>query len=425
MDGLICIKNYHSYKNDKLLLPLSSTFSFMKTIRLVIYNEAYWNKGLIYSQNILPLYNLSKNRGCNFEIISFTSLLMYFRKRKQILKAHKELSSEGIKVIDKFVFVYPHRIFFPHFLVIPYLYINVCFYIIFLSKKDKNESITYFLRSYQTALFFYKFYRFKSNLIFDTRTDWLEENVNLGRIKRGSKTYNYWMHNLKRIIIEFRKTLCISAVCKSNICKSLDVPSDNVDVVYNPIKYDHFNVNKISHEGVNFLYTGSIGNWNKLENYIKIFQIYLRIKGNAKFIVCTSSAPAIVNSVLARSEYSNIRNYIDVHYSVSYNELPQYYALCDYGFQLMEKPDSRVGVKFVEYIAAGITPIINSNVQGAVYLAEKYNMGVIILENDSDEVIISKIEKGRNQIDRKSNNFNSFRELTDIDNIAQKYSFYL
>lgn len=34
----------------------------MKIIRLVVFNEPYWDKGLIYSQNILPLLQLVKTK---------------------------------------------------------------------------------------------------------------------------------------------------------------------------------------------------------------------------------------------------------------------------------------------------------------------------------------------------------------------------
>ncbi len=394
----------------------------MKQIRLVIFNESYWNKGLIYSQNILPLKKLSQEIGNQFEVISFTSLLMYFRKRKQIIKTKKELSEEGVIVKDKFVLVYPHSIFFPKRGMIPFLFLNVFLYIILMSWKDRKKDITLFLRSYQTALFFNKFYKIKNNLIFDTRTDWLEENVNLGRIEKGSKTYSYWHKNLKIIVESFRKTLCISEVFKDNLCGSLGVSSQKVEVVYNPIDYNHFNLPKIEHEGVNFLYTGSLGNWNKLENYLEIFCAYARQKGNATFTICTGTVPSIVNAVLEKEEYDDIRELVNVYYNVPLTELPVIYSKCDYGFQLMKSPDSRVGVKFIEYIAAGVTPIINENVQGAVFLAKKYKMGIVLSSKDTISEIVKKIEKGEGRINKSSNEYKAFKDLTDLGMVVQKYS---
>ena len=397
----------------------------MQKIRLVIFNETYWNKGLIYSQNIQPLFKLSKEIGAEFEVISFTSLLLFFRKRKQIIKAKKELLKEGISVKNKFVLVYPHRFFFPNRVMIPYLYLNVFLYISSLSWRDRGKNVFLFLRSYQTALFFNKFYKEKNNLIFDTRTDWLEENVNLGRIKRYSITYNYWHKNLKAIVDTFRKTLCISEVCKNNMCKCLGVSETQIDVIYNPIDYDHFNFPKVKHQSVNFLYTGSIGNWNKLENYLDIFKIYNKHNSDSKFFICTATVPSVVNSVLNRQEYDGVRNSIEVYYNVSYDDLPTYYSICDFGFQLMRIPDSRVGVKFVEYVAAGVTPIINNNVQGAVYLANKYKIGVVLPDNASEGEIITLIEKGKDKIDRSNSEYQAFKELTDIHSIVKRYASYL
>lgn len=51
----------------------------MKKIRLVVFNEPYWDKGLIYSQNILPLLQLVKTKEYSLDVLSFTSLPFYLR----------------------------------------------------------------------------------------------------------------------------------------------------------------------------------------------------------------------------------------------------------------------------------------------------------------------------------------------------------
>jgi glycosyltransferase involved in cell wall biosynthesis len=392
----------------------------MEKIRLVIYNETYWNKGLIYSQNMIPLKQVADKIGAEFEVISFTSLIMYFRKRNLIKQAKIQLRSEGIIVKDRYVLTYPHNLFFPRLAMIPYLYLNIFIYVLLLACKDRHKNVVSFLRSYPPALFFSKFYPNHKNLIFDTRTDWLEENVNLGRMKKNSYTYKYWQKNLKNIVTNFRKTLSISDICQTSMCENLAVDKSFVDVVYNPIDYNHFYAQKIDHKGYNFLYTGSLGNWNKLENYLDVFCAFYKEHLDSKFIICTGTNQKIVEEILSRSEYSDVHKHVEVHYNVPYKELPQIYSLCDFGFQLMATPDSRVGVKFVEYIAAGIIPIINENVRGAAFLSKKYGIGVVLSVNDSDAEIVSKIECAAT-INSNSANYKAFRSKTDVDSIVNAY----
>ena len=56
----------------------------MKIIRLVVFNEPYWDKGLIYSQNILPLLQLVKTKEYTLDVISFTSLPFLLKSKKRI-----------------------------------------------------------------------------------------------------------------------------------------------------------------------------------------------------------------------------------------------------------------------------------------------------------------------------------------------------
>ena len=56
----------------------------MKKINLVVFNEPYWDKGLIYTQNILPLLQLVKIGEYSLDIVSFTSLPFLFKRKKNI-----------------------------------------------------------------------------------------------------------------------------------------------------------------------------------------------------------------------------------------------------------------------------------------------------------------------------------------------------
>ena len=82
----------------------------MAVLSLVIFNEEFWNKGLIYSQNIKPLLEIRKNHPeYSIEFISFTSIALYFRERQAIKKQTKSYKNEGIKVHLFPILFYPTK----------------------------------------------------------------------------------------------------------------------------------------------------------------------------------------------------------------------------------------------------------------------------------------------------------------------------
>ena len=160
----------------------------MLTIRLVVFNEDYWDNNLIYTQNILPLKALTDAVGGSLELYSFTSLPIYIMQRKRIKAFIERMAKAGIKVVNKFVLFYPTRYMLPHYCLLPFFYLNVGSYVKALARKDKGAEVIYNLRSYSPALAFYKYYNNLSNVFFDPRTEWIEENINTGYFRSGSKT---------------------------------------------------------------------------------------------------------------------------------------------------------------------------------------------------------------------------------------------
>lgn len=391
----------------------------MKKIRLVIFNEYFWDKGLIYTQNIQPLLNLSKATGSEFEILSFTPIPSYLMLRKEIASFRDEMITAGVRVRHMPILYYPTRYMLTRWFMLPFFCLNVMFYVLWLKWKDKNKDVVYNVRSYQAALAFYLFYKDKKNLVFDPRTDWIEENINAGNFNERSLTVNLWNKYEKGFISSFKRTIVISDIFRNNLIKKHDnIDGSKISICYNPIDYKLFSIKPITHDNVIFLYTGSFGQWNKIETYLDFFDIYHRRNSNSELIICTSSSRKKVESVLGEEKYGTIRNLITIYYNVNHEDLPEIYARCDYGLQLMKKKDSRVGVKFVEYVAAGLTPIVTDNVQGAAYLIDKFNLGLIIKEEDSEDAIYSKVS-GAPKIDKDSSNYQIFKSLTDLNGIEK------
>lgn len=393
----------------------------MKKIKLVVFNEPYWNKGLIYSQNILPLLQLVKTGEYSLDIISFTSLPFLFKCRNAIYDTKEELKKYGVHIINYPILFYPTRFMLLRRFLIPFYFLNVFLYIKYLSKKDENvdNNTLYSIRSYQAALGFLKFYKNKDRIIFDTRTDWIEENINVGNFTPNGATVKYWQSAEKKMLLQFNKTLFISDLFRDVVLERHSIQQDENKycLVYNPINYNHFQSVQNHDRNNNFLYTGSLGHWNNISVYLDFFQIISKKMPTSKLIICTNSPKHKVMPTFELAKYDNIRNRVEIHYNVPYSELPRYYARCTYGLQLMTKKDTRVGVKFIEYVAANLIPIVNTNVMGAVALAQKYKIGVVVPVWGADtSELIEKLRLAKNN--KSESKQADFRHMTDLKEFA-------
>lgn len=360
---------------------------YKKNIRFVIFNEDFWGKGLIYSQNFLQLIKLKENNShlYNIEIHVFCSFLDLLLYRKEINLFKNEFNGLGIKTIVYPTFFVRSRLFVLRFLVLPLFFINIIPYVLFLNLKDLfkiKTAIIYHLRSYPISLIFTLFYKSNGKLIFDPRSDYINENKTVGFWKENTITDKVWLYFEKYILINVAKTIFISDAFMSELLVRNGIKFDNRKhfVFNNPIDYSKFKISseyKRDFKQVNFLYTGSLGNWNNLETYLDFFLNIKTFFSNSKLIVATSTDCSKFEDILIKDKYAFIIDDIEFFYNLSYDELPLLYKRCSVGLQLMDFKDSRLGVKFVEYLASGLLPVVNYNVLGAAQFCRE-GYGIII-----------------------------------------------
>lgn len=388
-----------------------------RSINLIVFNENYWDKGLIYTQNLLPLIEYIKhNKNFGVRLVSFTSIFMLWKNRNKIKALKNELSTLNIELINYPILFYPTRLMLVRWILIPFFYANVFRHIQKLDKIARKD--WFWIRSYQCALGFSKFFKNKEALIFDPRTDWIIENINAGNFNVNSKTVKFWLKQELKIVRDFHKTVFISDVFKDDIISrhSLNPNPEKYPILYNPIDYSHFKNNEIISSRKDFLYTGSLGRWNKLETYLNFFRRVHDYFPNANLIICTNADSHTVEKTTARNDYKSIRNKIILYFNKSYDELPKIYRTCKYGLQLMSKKDSRLGVKFMEYIASDIIPVVNQNVEGAIKVCRAYKIGCIINESDCTNKIIETLHSGRS-FDEDEPRHQDLRLKSDLGNV--------
>lgn len=361
-----------------------------KNIRFTIFNEEFWGKGLIYSQNLLPLIKLSKDKKNDVQILAFTSILDLFLFRKEIFKFKKEFNDLGIRNRIYPILFVRSRFFILRWFMFPLLIVTTLPYILYFNFIDlinNSKQVVYHLRAYTTSFLFAKFYYGKAMLVFDPRSDFIIENRRLLNWKENSTTDKLWRSIEKRILEKCDKSIFISDEHRLDTLSRNNILIDTrKHVIFsNPIDFKQFETSfkKIRTSGeIRFLYTGSLGNWNSLEVYLDFFKGIKSVLPKSTMYVITSTRNSKIKHVIEDSKFKKIIDDVHFFYNLPYNELPELYKDCTAGLQLMKMPDSRLGVKYVEYLASGLIPIVNYNVRGAAQFCRQ-GLGLVL----EDEVL--------------------------------------
>jgi hypothetical protein len=137
------------------------------------------------------------------------------------------------------------------------------------------------------------------------------------------------------------------------------------------------------------LYYGSLGaHWNALDLYYRFFK-----KANEKNykVVILSQDYYKLRSDARLCELGNI-----ILLDPASHRKEEVFKICDYGVVLMDKNEdwqSRLSVKFVNYLGAGLKVIINENVGEAVRLLKTEFPDRGIIYSEGDELSLEKNNK--------------------------------
>jgi glycosyltransferase involved in cell wall biosynthesis len=387
-------------------------------VRIAIFNESFWNKGLIESQNLQPLKILAKkDKRYQIEVTAFISLLEIIRSWKLILRYIEQQRSEGV-IFKVFPILYlPSRLFYPRWFMLPTLLLNTFPYILYLLIVDRKtkHKVYYNLRSYEIALCFSLLYRYPDRLVFDPRTDMILEQVTIGTWKEKSISYKIWRILECYIITHTCKTLFISEPMRDDILDrcSLDHQENKYIVHYNQVDFERFYTQEHTKD-ISFLYSGTLGHYNDFSFYLKFMKVAIKKWPDAILHVVTNTRPNLFIGELAKPEFKELSKNVKFHLAPKYEEIPKIYSICNYGLQLMRNADSRMGVKYVEYIAAGLTPIVNDKVKGAVQFSRKMKVGIVIEDYSLDHLIKFLAEQIEQNIS-PAPNWENIRELIDMN----------
>jgi len=359
----------------------------LKYIYLVI-NENI-NSGLITSQVIKPIDSLQDSS------VTILNIHKLGNKNKSVQQS-----------IDIPIAI-PYRLFLFNVLffltpVIAFMYASILS--LFISKNTIIISRSYFPSLVSMILFRLKGVKY----IFDTRSLFIDESTLNGTIKVDSTNYKMWRYFEKKILCNSYKTTAVSFKQKEyykSVCE--DVKIELIPCYIMPIKKIS-NIEEIELRGnLNFskndiviCYYGSLDNgWNNIDMYCKFFNECLDLKYKI-LIVSQNYNRLIHDSRLMKNGISLLNTN-----GLTNEELLCYLQTADYGVVLMKKAadwETRLSVKFVEYLNIGLQVIVGEYVGEAKRYAKTYFKDRTIIYHSEIDIknLISKTSYDRKNIDQ-------------------------
>jgi hypothetical protein len=343
--------------------------SAMKYYYLIINEDI--NSGLLKSQVIAPINNLKNNKVTIINIHKF----------------YKKTEDSNINI----PFAIPYKIFMFNFffLITPLI---AFFYALILYFKVEKDSII-IARSYFPTLVAYILSKIKKiNFIFDSRSLFVDENVLINNIKVGSKNYNMWKYFEKQFVTNAKTTIAVS-LKQQEYYKSLDSKStielipcyiSKAKIINNDILLKKKNELGFKSDDIIVCYFGSLDNgWNNIDMYTEAFNKI--INNGHKVLVISQNYENLIQD--ERISNKNIL-LLDTR-KLQTNELFEYMQICDYGIILMRKLadwETRLSVKFVDYLNNGLQIIVGEYVGEAVRYSNQFFSDRTIIYNNKNNL---------------------------------------
>lgn len=367
----------------------------------VIYCEEIWNP--LLKRQVLELLQTAAKSGADVRIRLLYIFPWYWKFiKKDKFKAFKdEFDIAPIEV--KFLpvlFPFPFPYFFPKYIkglglrpfepdssrffwVIKLLVLPILFKYAFI-----DDFKIFHCRSYPSSAILLPLKKFskKIKLVFDPRSDYPEENLLQSSWKRNSHAFRFWKKQEKELLQYASVTVCISAYYQQHYQKyctdfKFKVIPNNVDC--SAFRFNATARERIRHkynfgDKVIFCYLGSmgIGGWHCPYIYAKLIKEFRAVPHQHLFLfLVPESSRSHIEKAFSENGI-DMSEYLIIH--PAYNQVPDYLSASDYGLIYLQKEKIALGTKVVEYNAAGLPVLVNSNVISAAGYVQQHHTGLVI-----------------------------------------------
>ncbi len=249
--------------------------------------------------------------------------------------------------------------------------------------------------------------------VFDPRSPFLTEIQSTYGVDKNDEIYHFSEKMERTIVSNADVTVAISNTFGDYLSKYKDniviIPNnsamDSKQVVYKRIRENSRN---------SLCFVGSLGyGWNNVNEYIsfmkKVWEIYPDINLELYLLNQDIAIKELKAAGIPPEKYK-----ID---TLPQSEVNRTISGCIAGLQIMSQPDSRLGIKTVDYLAAGVPVICNNNAQGAASIVRSYGVGWNIDEKKIEEII----DEAMNSTSVKWHAYDTAYNLFSTDVVSESY----
>lgn len=171
-----------------------------------------------------------------------------------------------------------------------------------------------------------------------------------------------------------------------------------------------------------FIYSGSIGTYNLIDEMIDFFKVGLGIIPSAHFLVLTHTPDPILN-VIANTK---VKQRISVE-SVNRELIPQFYSAADVGLVFRKSSlTARASspTKFAEYLSCGLPVIVGPGIGDLEEIVDRHKVGVVLKEYNFSEYkdALKKIKLiYKKDPDLRTRCRQTAKEVFSLDSGVEKY----
>lgn len=251
---------------------------------------------------------------------------------------------------------------------------NFLRYFVFAIKIIDKQTKIIHARSFLPSLTAYVLsFIYNYKYIYDMRGYWIEEKIDVGRLKRSSLHVKILKTLKKNIIKRASHIVTLSNVSKSYINKSYNTPCEIITTIYTCTDLNKFKLREQTHsDNIIFGYTGTTVGWYLFDQTLDFIRTLFGLYSKAHFkLITRDNHDLIIQQLKAKN--------IDINRvilkSVQFENIQEEYMDIDYAIFFINPSFSKTAsmpTKFGEFLAAGIPCIINQGIGDTSHIVQQY-----------------------------------------------------
>jgi len=359
------------------------------------YGEPVFSQ-LLQTQAVRLLQLLSRKSSVTIEWVAFISPVDLLFHREEMRRMRREVSQAGITLTLYPLPILYSRYFLPRAWLLPWLIFLGSVVLSAHFGQHRHPKLIH-ARGYMATLLTIvsRKHRNDFSILFDPRSLFPEENVTAGNWTVHSIDFALWKRLEAYIMKRVDTVVGVSAgfkqllrdIPRSNLPRFAIVPCTVDTQHYDQVPVERDSVLKelgMPADSLVIAYTGSIGRWNSPKTIARYFYCAWCADSRCRLLVITNGRFDHLERELLKYKLP-LDTYCIVR--VESSKVARYLKASDVGLQVMEPAldsPTRLGVKFAEYMAAGLPVIVNRYAGAAKDYVETNGVGVVVDQPENE-----------------------------------------